>query len=97
MKKWLSFGISAHTDFDEDGSTPSDKTILVEYRTDNNVSWNTIGTYTSTTSPFKEFTFENTEVTITDYYSIQFRLTWSGLTYVDSIYIKHDILPQIEI
>lgn len=97
MKKWLSFGLSTHSDFDEVGSVPSTRTILVEYRTDNESSWSTIGTFDATTSPFVEYTFENTGITITDYYTIQFRLTWSGLTYLDSFYVKHDVLPQIEI
>ena len=96
-KKWLSVGLSSHTDFDQNGSVPTTQSVLIEYRTDNNNAWTTLGTHVASDEPFTEFAFENTLITIEDYYTIQFRLTWSGLVYGDEFYVKHDVLPQIEI
>jgi hypothetical protein len=95
-KKWLSVGINTHTDFGELGSVPATKTITVYYRTDNTVAWTLLGTHTASTTPFTEFAYENTRITITDYYTIQFRLVFSGLSYIDEFYVTHNGLPEIE-
>jgi len=95
-KKWLSVGLTTHTGFDEVSSIPANRSILVEYRIDNTTAWTTMGTHTASNEVFTEFTYENTQITITDYHTIQFKLTWTGLSYLDDFYVTHDGLPEIE-
>lgn len=90
-KKWQAVTVSILPNLEN--YTPSFGSISLSYRVDDDTNFTTIGTM-SNNDLTKEFTFENTGVTIEGYRSIQFKLDISGLMQVTEIKVRHEILPQ---